>query len=105
MFEQTVTVYRKEADRIRRQVLSGCCFQYWEELTESKGLLRHFFLLALGSEQKVLPGDRILPGCGPEVSPEQWPEFIPAQVSELVQAAYAKPFPRAGELSHWEVGA
>lgn len=105
MFDQTVTVYRKENDRIRRFVLTGCCFQYWEELTGNKGLLRHFFLLVLGNNRKVLPGDRILPGCGPEIQISQWPEFIPPMVSELVEAAYAKPFPGIGELSHWEVGA
>lgn len=105
LFDQTVTVYRVADGQVLRRVLHGCSFQKRQEMTEEKGILRHFFLMVPGQTVGLLPGDRILEGQGPEIGLEQWPEFIPAIVPELVQVKYAKGFSGLGELSHWEGGA
>ena len=104
---QTVTVYRLQGETVLRQVVQGCYFESrTERKTDALGSRTDFgFLLVTpGPEQRVFPGDRVMPGVGPEIEPEQWAGFIPAEMPGLYEAAYAAPYRWDGKLCHVEAG-
>ncbi len=104
---QTVTVYRREGDSIRRTVVPNCYLELEDVERDylSGGRAERKFLLVMpGQPQRILPGDRIYDGIGPEVTLAQWPAFIPARIAGLVEAEYAKPFFWEGTLCHVEAG-
>jgi len=104
---QTVTVYRKKAGEIERTVLTGC-FLHWKEETEflPTGCRqeRKFLLIQPGEQQAVFPGDRVLEGVGPEITPDQWPEFLPVRVPNLGEVAYAEGYFWQDAFCHTEAG-
>lgn len=104
---QPVTVYRKQAQSVLRQVIHNCFLQ-WEEnmsvdrLGQQKE--RKFLLIQPGKEQLVFPGDRVFDGIGPEITAEQWENFLPVTVPGLGEAAYATPYRWQEEFCHTEAG-
>ena len=104
---QTVTVYRKQADAVQRQVVENCYFRIEQQRkVDELGCRREkaFLLIVPGDDPCVLAGDRVLEGIGPEVAPEQWHRFIPALVEGLVEVSYATPFCWEGRICHVEAG-
>lgn len=104
---QTVTVYRLEGDRVRRQVLSGVLYQYeMEQDTDQNGTSckTGFTLIAPGMAQ-LRPGDRIYDGVGPMLTPQQWDGFLPVCIPGLSQIRYVRPCYWDGRLCHIQAGA
>lgn len=104
---QVVTVYRKQGQEILRQVIEGCYLQLQQQWQVSELGRRQettFLLIMPGETQRVFPGDRVFDGIGPEISAEQWTEFLPVTVSGLAEVAYAAPFLWNGKLCHVEAG-
>jgi len=106
LFDRTVTVYRKEKDRVIRQVVENCYLEREDALGRDVGGIRkeRKFLLIVPGAAPVCPGDRIFDGVGPEISPEQWAEFIPVKVQEVMEVSYTKPYYWQGQLCHIEAG-
>ena len=104
---QTVTVYRKTESGISRVEIPGCFLQ-WQEEKEYDRLgaveKRKFLLIQPGERQLVFPGDRVLAGIGPEVSPEDWATFLPTRIPGLVETAYATAYSWQGRFCHTEAG-
>lgn len=104
--DTTVTVYHKDSTGIHRTVAQG--FYRWEDSVRETDGVAHFarkFLLILpGSSQQVFPGDRVIAGEGPEISPAEWESFVPSLVPGLSQAAYATPWYWEGVIAHTEAG-
>ena len=98
--DRTVTVYRKEGDRVTRTVVQGCFYQYEDVLGEDT-FQRKCLLIRPGAEG-FRPGDRVLDGVGPEEV--SWEGFLPVNVPGLSELSYATPWYWAGEYSHWEAG-
>ncbi len=102
---QTVTVYRKQENRVLRQVVEGCYLEHRDKLA---GRLtgdqqeRSFLLIMPGNIQRVFPGDRVLRGIGPVVS--DWESFIPETVAGLVEVEYTTPCYWENEICHVEAG-
>ena len=97
---QTVTVYRRQEDKVLRQVLDNCFLQMKDTLREDvygKECSASFLLIVPGTQQMVFPGDRILEGIGPEVT--DW-----GQTSGFAQTQYAQVFCWDGEICHTEAG-
>ena len=104
---QTVTVYRKQADRILRQVVENCYFRLeHQHKVEALGSRREkaFLLIVPGEDPCVFAGDRVLEGIGPEIEMEQWNRFIPALVDGLVEVSYTAPYCWEGSICHVEAG-
>ncbi len=91
---QTVTLYRKTEAGISRQVVENCCYT-WQDIRRDSSpgtrLERKFRLIMPGSPQRVLPGDRVFPGVGPELTLGQWTAFLPVTVPGLSQVRQVKP--------------
>ena len=102
---QTVTCYRQEKGQVRRQILENC-FYRWEDVLVSgesgDRFVRKCLLIQPGDAQKVFPGDRVLPGIGPEVT--DWENFLPVNQPGLSQIAYATPWYWEGKIAHTEAG-
>lgn len=106
--DQTVTVYRKEGDKVCRQVAYGCYFSYQDSLVqEVTGTQprRSFLLVMPGSTQRVFPGDRICAGEGPVIQAEDWDRFLPVLVPGLVETQWVKTYCLDGQMCHAEAGA
>ena len=107
LFDQTVTVYRYTGSGVERTVLSGCFFLWEDQLREDElgeHMERTFLLMVPGAPQKVFAGSRVLPQIGPQITAEQWSEFIPAKVDGLCEVAYVSPKYWNGQLCHIEAG-
>ena len=89
--EQTVTRYRKGETGVQREVFSPCFFsarasrkksgtEVWEE---------NEFLLIVPGDPDLLPGDRIVPGTGAEVT--GWEELL--QIPGMCETDYVRRFP------------
>lgn len=101
---QTVTIYRKRADEILRQVAENChlaskTVRNTENLGKS---MAKKFLLIIPGEADLQPGDRVYEGIGPEEV--QWETFLPVRVAQLYEVSYVKPCYWEGEIAHWEAG-
>lgn len=105
--DRTVTVYRLENGKVQRLVVPGC-YYFWEirQVTDLYGTRQEtkFLLIMPGRVQRVFPGDRIYDGIGPEVTAQQWPDFLPVTVPGLGQVAYVRPTWWDGQVSHIEAG-
>ena len=101
---QTVTLYRKEGNGVKRQVLTDCHLSASVSTpTERYGKsLEKKFRLIIPGDRPVYCGDRIYAGIGPEVA--DWHSFVPAAVPMLYEVSTAKPCYWEGEITHWEVG-
>ena len=77
---QTVTVYRKGAEGIFRQVLTGCRYfpKAVMEIKDTGNRKRTDFLLIVPGDREILPDDRVLPGEGPVFS--RWAELYDAPI-------------------------
>lgn len=104
---QTVTVYHRAGNEICRQVAENCHYT-WQDVRadtrEGTRLERKFLLILPGSGCPIFPGDRVLPGVGPEITPDRWATFLPVNVPGLSQVEYVKAWPEDGPLSHREAG-
>ena len=98
--DQTVTVYHMAGGEIFRQVIHGCYFQQQEKGTGP--VERPFLLVIPGDTLQVFPGDRVLPGEGPEVT--DWDAFLPATEPQLARIGWVKPCYWQGTLCHTEAG-
>ena len=82
---QTVTVYRKGAQGIIRQVLTNCRY-FSKAALETKDTghwKRTDFLLIVPGNREILPDDRVLPGEGPVFS--RWAELYDAPMITSVK--------------------
>lgn len=106
---QTVTVYRQEAPgQYSRRVFRGAFLERRRQVetgrTGSAGE-SSFLLVIPGEEVPVRPGDKVLPGEGPEITDrEGWSALIPARVPGLVVVGYVEPRYWQGKLCHTEAG-
>lgn len=103
----TVTVYHKDGQTIRRAVHNRAFFDHKKTVNvdktgsaESSG----FLLVIPGDAQTVWPGDKIIRGEGPEVTAETYAHFIPGKVPGLVVADYVDVKYWAGQIVHTEAG-
>ena len=101
LLNQQVTVYREDGTRF---VIPRCQFvlQKGYQVDINGQRLRHRFTLIAKAPVGLRPGDRVLPGIGPEQV--DWQEFIPEKVDGLVTVGYVQPFFWAGKVSHVEAG-
>ena len=101
---QTVTVYRKEAAGVTRQVTRQACL--WVKIgttTESYGKsLEKKFRLIIPGNFPLQPGDRIYIGEGPEQV--DWQTFLPSLVPEVLECGFVKPCFWEDRITHWEAG-
>ena len=96
--DQTVTVYRWFGGTLHRHVVDGCYYGYSDKCLEN-GRKRQFLLL-LPKEIPLAPGDRVLPGVGPESV--DWETFLPHAYPGLSQVEKTESFYIDGRFSHWE---
>lgn len=105
---QTVTVYRQEAPgQYSRRVFRRAFLERRRQVETGRtgsGGESAFLLVLPGEEVPVRPGDKVLPGEGPEIATrEEWAAFIPARVPGLV-VEYVAPRYWKGKLCHTEAG-
>ncbi len=105
--DRTVTVYRLERGQVQRLVVEGC-YYFWEQrqVTDLQGTRQDtkFLLIMPGSTQRVFVGDRIYDGVGPYLTAQDWPRFLPVNVTGLGQVAYVRPTWWDGCVTHVEAG-
>ena len=98
---QTVTVYRQVDGQVHRYVIDNC---YLEEsaaaIPGDNRQERSFLLVVPGQEERVLPGDRVVPGEGPKEV--HWKLFLPIYVKGMLVISKVKRFYWEGKLSHTE---
>lgn len=106
--DQTVTVYRLKDGKVQRFLTEHAYLTYEIRRKNSSSGVdggAAFRLILPGSEEiSLLPGDRIYPGVGPEVTRQQWSGFLPATVPGLCMVGVVKPFYFMGSLCHTEAG-
>ncbi len=104
---QTVTLYRRQGDRVDRTVVENAFYQWrvrQEKTPEGQTHQVDFLLILPGEEHSVLPGDRVIGGIGPELTAREWPGFLPVKVPGLAEVSYVKPCFWEGALCHTEAG-
>lgn len=107
---QTVTVYHKEdgKEAYTRKVYARAFLDRKKTQSVDKTGSRDansFLLVIPGSEQTVYVGDKVYEGLGPEISTaDEWRNFIPSKVPELVVVSYADPKRWDGSIVHTEAG-
>lgn len=107
LFKQTVTVYRKEGDKITRSVHKNAFFEFKKTQNVDKTARKEansFLLVIPGSVQSVFVGDKVFEGTGPDVAAAEWSAFNPKEVPNLVVVSYADPKKFNGVLVHTEAG-
>lgn len=107
LFKQTVTVYRKEGEKIIRTVHKNAFFEFKKTLNVDKTAKKEansFLVVIPGSVQTVFAGDKVFEGTGPEVPAADWSAFNPKEVPNLVVVSYADPKKFNGVLVHTEAG-
>jgi len=98
---QTVTVYRTGDGQVLRQVLEGCYLELRDSALPQDARPDKSFLLVVPSPlQRVFPGDRLVPGIGPEVSDGS--RLLPVYIKDLMTVKHVKRFYWDGVLSHIE---
>lgn len=103
---QTVTLYGLRNGVVTRRVLENVLYT-WQviQVTDETGTRQETtFLLVLPGVVELQPGDRVLEGVGPEITADQWPEFLPVTVWGLAQVQYVKPYYWQGKPCHIEAG-
>ena len=103
MCDRTVTVYRLTDGKVVRQILHGCYLQMTEgRLPGDERPVREFLLVIPGAEQRVFPGDRVVPGEGPVVTESGWATFLPVGVEQLLVVGKVRLLYWDGCLCHTE---
>jgi len=98
---QTVTVYRLVDGQVCRRVLENCYLEVSAKAVPGDCRQEQTFLLVVpGQETLVQPGDRVLPGVGPEAV--SWERLLPVFVKELLVVSQVKRFYWEGAMSHLE---
>lgn len=114
LFTQTVTVYRREENEVRRTVLQGVHWQRSRRSVPENGGTRTGVMLLLvipaaagvpGQDYLAAPGDRVFDGEGPQLTFSDWPAFVPAADDRISVLEYVTPFTLRGRLHHVEAGA
>lgn len=105
--DQTVTVYHRAANgNITRTVVRNAYFEHRTAHTTDKNGTRSdstFLLVVPGEVQPVSPGDKILPGEGPDCADRAaWAALIPVKVPGLVVVQDVSPQYWQGRVVHWE---
>ena len=84
------------------------CYYFWETkvVKALSGTRRDtkFLLIMPGVSQRVFVGDRIFDGVGPYITEEDWPRFLPSEITGLGQVAYVRPTWWDGAVTHVEAG-
>lgn len=102
---QTVTVYHKSGDTIKRTVYDRAFldFKKTENVDKTGSKETNSFLLVIPcSEQCVFPEDKVLLGAGKEVT--KWASLIPTKVLGLVVVKYVDLKYWNGRMVHVEAG-
>ena len=100
---QTVTIYRKEGEKIIRRSAQGCLAVQMATPTQTYGKsLEKTFRLIIPGDFPILPGDRVFVGEGPKAV--DWQTFLPAMLSQVYEVSFAKPCYWDGRIAHWEAG-
>ena len=99
--DQVVTRYRKEENGVSRKVFPNAFFSLEEGFDyKERHPWRKFLLIIPGEEVSLQPGDRVLPGIGPEEV--DWEIFLPILVSGLVEVGRTRNFQFSGKILHTE---
>lgn len=99
--DQTVTVYRLGDGQVLRQVLEECYLELEEATLSQDARPEGSFLLVVPSTlQRVFPGDRLVPGIGPQVSDPS--QLLPVYIKDLMTVKKVRRFYWDGKLSHIE---
>lgn len=99
--DQTVTVYRCQEKTVLRQVVEGCYLELGQTYRSQDARHdREFLLVVPGQLQQVFPGDRLVPGVGPQVQDEA--ELLPVYLPDVLTVGKVKRFFWNGKLSHIE---
>lgn len=100
---QTVTVYHREGEIVRRTVIPNAFL----ELRRKRSLDRQgsrdsfgFLLVIPGEAQSVFVGDKILHGTGPEIDRAGWNSFTDCCVAQWAEQKFWE-----GRPVHTEAGA
>lgn len=107
---QTVTVYRKVEGKEEyiRKVYSQAFLDRKKTVSVDKTgshEANSFLLVIPGEEQAVFAKDKVFEGIGPVISTaDEWRNFIPSKVPELVVVSYADPKRWNGQIVHTEAG-
>ena len=112
---QTVTLYHPDEDAgtVTRTVVTGAFLDRRVRMThtETGRQQAQAFVLILpaaaglpGQDYTLEPGDRVLEGEGPEISWENWPDFVSAVYPGLCCVQYVDPKTVRGRLCHLEAG-
>lgn len=105
---QTVTVYRKEGEKYIRKVHPKAFLDHKKTQSVDKigsKEVNSFLLVVPGTAQTVFVDDKVYEGIGPEISTaEQWRDFVPAKVPELVVVKYADCKKWDNAVVHTEAG-
>ena len=112
---QTVTLYHPDPDSetVTRTLVAGVFLDRRVKMnfTETGCQAAQAFLLVIpaaagepGDAYTLEPGDRIFEGSGPELSWQEWPEFLPALREGICCVQYVDPKKVRGRFSHLEAG-
>lgn len=102
--DQTVSVYRREADGVVRRVFHRCCYTHTARLVrhERYERLERQCLLVLPGAVELKPGDRVFEGLGPEQV--DWDSFLPVSVPGLSEVSWVRQYAVDGKIHHTEAG-
>lgn len=112
---QTVTLYHPDPDAgsVTRTVVENAFLDRREKMnfTETGCQAAQAFLLVIpaaagepGKSYTLEPGDRVLEGSGPELSWQEWPEFVPALREGVCCVQYVASKILRGRFCHLEAG-
>lgn len=99
---QTVTVYRPEGETVSRRVLPRAFLELRvKRKTDRVGLREDtgFLLVVPGEKQAVQPGDKLVPGEGPELTKAEWAALTRCCVVRWAEQKYFD-----GKPVHTEAG-
>ena len=117
LYGQTVTIYHAVPEKMRvdRFVLAGVFCQLGRrEVPDAGGAKSGAAMLLVvpesdamryGTGYRLAAGDRVCFGEGPEISWDDWPEFVPAEVADVGVITYVLPLYLRGNVHHVEAGA
>ena len=98
--DQTVTVYRREG--LTRHVIHGAYYDFKDtELAQEQGEAAVSFLLIVPGRAQIAPGDKVMPGVGPEAF--SWAALNPAEITGLGVVKSVSPKHFGAGVCHTEV--
>lgn len=100
LMQQTVTVYRADGTRIQ---LDNCqlCPKKSTEIDTLGAVQKNRFTLIVRGCHDLRPGDRVMPGIGPETV--DFKNLLPEK-AHVYRIDFVQPFFWNGKVSHMEVG-